>query len=201
MNNFNGIEPHSFFDENTRVRELIDLRRGVQDQLQIADEIKRRLCTKIQGLMTHTLRERIVAIAEVDPELSAYIVALESLNEAISKRNVATVAAPAPIPLEVTKLQALLVSAKDTIKMLQSEQKGTNDRIEILAIKLQSYEQQLALLGTENAQVIQPLQPSPDSSPEPMKKYEIRLEDLPPMPTYDINFDLEESVGADSLLE
>jgi hypothetical protein len=34
-----------------------------------------------------------------------------------------------------------------------------------------------------------------------MKKYEIRLEDLPPMPTYDINFDLEESVGADSLLE
>jgi hypothetical protein len=139
MNNFNGIEPHSFFDENTRVRELIDLRRGVQDQLQIADEIKRRLCTKIQGLMTHTLRERIVAIAEVDPELSAYIVALESLNEAISKRNVATVAAPAPIPLEVTKLQALLVSAKDTIKMLQSEQKGTNDRIEILAIKLHSW--------------------------------------------------------------
>lgn len=222
MNNFSNIEPGSFFEGNERVRDLITLRRELKSVGENSDEIKRELCTRIHGLMNQPLRERIIAISEVDPELSAYIVALQSLNYLVANRTIPpdgfnpgavpqAQSAPAQsVPLEVTKLTAHITSAGELLKLLKSEQAQINDRIEILSLKLQTYGTQLAKLAAEDTTYVQKETNTPVTTNTPVDvtkdtpvttntpvamtapAYDINLKDLPGPPDYSIDFEPDE---------
>lgn len=228
--------PVEYFDSNDRVLALMDMRRNrlalASDSQQHADEIKARLCNKIQELVRSVpgLRARIVAISEIDPELSAYIMALESINAGIwcakckqtKKLVLGTTLSDAPetvqaapptesISLEHTKLQAHLYSAKEEMRLLMQEQTSMKTRFDLLTIKLESYQKRLdeltnSKLGNpNNQQSAQPVHTTQQSN-QPTQKAtsrfaDMKKEDLPPAPDLDINFTAEGGTTADSLLE
>ena len=76
-------DPVEYFDSNDRVLALMDLRRNAVQTQQQADEQKATLCNKIRSLMNLNLRARIVAISEVDPELSSYKIGRASCRERV----------------------------------------------------------------------------------------------------------------------
>lgn len=168
------VDPIEFFNGNDKVLALMNMRRKRQDPQQFADEIRANLCNKIQALVRSIpgLRDRIVAISEFDPELSAYIMALESINNgiwcptckvvkkfgggtnvptgSIESSNVSS--SDEASSLEIAKLQAHLTSAKEELALLKDENKAINSRIELMEIKFGSYTNRLNAVAIPSRQ-------------------------------------------------
>lgn len=166
-------DPVEYFDSNDRVLALMDLRRNAVQTQQQADEQKATLCNKIRSLMNLNLRARIVAISEVDPELSSYIMALESINAGIwcakcktakkfvvgatpeTSQSCGQPAARGEAPsnvsvrkdesfsLECTKLLAHINTAKEEVQLIKQAQNSLNTRADLLTIKIESYQKRL----------------------------------------------------------
>jgi hypothetical protein len=164
-------DPTEFFEGNDRVLALMNMRRRGGDNMQRANEMRATLCNKLQELVRSVpgLRDRIVAVSEIDPELSAYIMALESINSGIWCPTCKTAKKFGGVPtqvseqqsmsalnttpnttqaaraqsderaLEYTKLQAHFRSAKEALSMLSTEHAAMKDRMDLLTIKLESY--------------------------------------------------------------
>ena len=178
------VDPTEFFDGNDRVLALMNMRRRGGDPMQNANEIRANLCNKVQGLVRSVpgLRDRIVAISEVDPELSAYIMALESINNGIwcptckvvkrlggapSEVNAATTQSQQSQStqqtqsqsvsneqlLECTKLQTHFRSAKEEMSLLANEYAQMKNRMDLLTIKLDSYAARINTLMSEQGKV------------------------------------------------
>jgi myosin heavy subunit len=167
------VDPIEFFNENDRVLALMNMRRRVQNPQQTADEIKATLCNKIQELVRSTpgLRDRIIAISDIDPELTAYIIALESINNGIwcptckvvKKFGDAPASSVASQPavrvvddassLEISKLQAHLRSAKEELSLLKDQNKAINNQIELMEIKFGSYVARLNAVTAKESRV------------------------------------------------
>ena len=224
------VDPVEFFDGNDRVLALMNMRRSASSGgQQEADMVKAQLCNKIQNLVRSVpgLRDRVVAISEIDPELSAYITALESINAGIwcskcnrkkdvgtggvstggvstggvstggvgtggvSTKDVSTkdVGTKSGENLEYTKLHAHLQSAKEDITLLMQEQASMKTRFDVLALKIENYQTRLNELAKPTKSV-------------PSRFADIKKEDLPPVPAFDIsNFVPNSNISADSLLE
>ena len=214
------VDPVEFFDGNDRVLALMNMRRSASSGgQQEADMVKAQLCNKIQNLVRSVpgLRDRVVAISEIDPELSAYITALESINAGIwcskcnrkkdvgtggvgtggvstggvSTKDVSTkdVSTKSGENLEYTKLHAHLQSAKEDITLLMQEQASMKTRFDVLALKIENYQTRLNELAKPTKSV-------------PSRFADIKKEDLPPVPAFDIsNFVPDSNISADSLLE
>lgn len=222
------MDPNEFFKNDERVRALIDLRKKQVDPSKNADDIKRTLCEKIFELNQAGvgLRQRIIAISDIDPELSAYISALESINGGIWCAKCNTVKtlglkpiavteiggedAPQPASVDVTKLQAHLYSAQDALGLLIREQKQFQTQIDLLTLKLESYSDELAKIRggprlftdanstTNSGLIINDEVPNVAAPIFPP----IRIEDLPPMPELKLDFTLpEDNISSDFLLE
>lgn len=221
-------DPVEYFDSNDRVLALMDLRRNTVQTQQQADEQKATLCNKLRSLLTVDLRARIVAISEIDPELSSYIMALESINAGIwcakcktAKKFVVgavpttvqsseqTAAPDQSFSLECTKLQAHINTAKEEMQLIKQAQHSMNTRADLLAIKIDSYQKRLdELFRTLGSNVqhrsAEPSKPRDEVPKEPQKKHpllDLKKEDLPPAPTLDISVNIENVSSADSLLE
>ena len=199
------VDPVEFFDGNDRVLALMNMRRSASSGgQQEADMVKAQLCNKIQNLVRSVpgLRDRVVAISEIDPELSACITALESINAGIWgskcnwKKDVGTggvgtkdVSTKSGENLEYTKLHAHLQSAKEDITLLMQEQASMKTRFDVLALKIENYQTRLNELAKPTKSV-------------PSRFADIKKEDLPPVPAFDIsNFVPDSNISADSLLE
>ena len=251
------VDPTEFFDDNDRVIALMNMRRRGGDPIQNANEIRANLCNKLQGLVRSVpgLRDRIVAISEVDPELSAYIMALESINSGIWCPTCKVVkrlgSAPSEVTsqqsqsqsvsnehlLECTKLQAHFRSAKEEMSLIAIEYAQMKNRMELLTIKLDSYAARINTLmsgqeqskddppaerrinrtvrNTDDVDVLVDMQSrvetqgvqsnqNAQSSQAPTRQSVfagLKKEDLPPAPELEINFTVDTSSTADSLLE
>lgn len=241
-------DPAAYFDSNDRVLNLMNMRRGALSGQSQADQIKSVLCAKIQELRGSSLRDRIVAIDLIDPELSAYIAALESINAGIWCRNcksVKTMGAPAggdgvgaiastgnapagtqrsDQSLEVSKLSAHLATAREELSLLAAEYGAMKVRMELLTVKLESYDARLAAVGvsgqavegvtagqSEKVKIAQEhsrpqVQSRVEKIDPPRAKprhalLDLKREDLPPAPEYDLHIEVGDlSASADSLL-
>lgn len=236
-------DPAAYFDSNDRVLSLMNMRRGALGGQSQADQIKSVLCAKIQELRGSSLRDRIVAIDLIDPELSAYIAALESINAGIWCRNcksVKTMGAPAggdgvgtsvstgnapagtqrsDQSLEVSKLSAHLATAREELSLLAAEYGAMKVRMELLTVKLESYDARLTAVGGQCVRTAEtraqesPLQEQPVRSQPHVEKtdpprtkprhalLDLKREDLPPAPEYDLRIEVGDlSASADSLL-
>jgi hypothetical protein len=241
------VDPIEFFDGNDRVLALMNMRRKGPDDMsaersqQRADEIKAALCNKIQELMRSVpnLRDRIVAISEIDPELSAYIMALESINSGIWCPKCKTVKRfggemtsgvgvdstvhssvhSSHDSLEISKLQAHLRTAREELGLLTSENNAMKNRMDLITIKLDSYNKRLNMLSegksvhsqvAKSAETVvkyaETLAKSAETVLQPPARVrhallDLKKEDLPPAPEFDIVFTFGEDSSADSLLE
>jgi hypothetical protein len=209
------VDPTEFFDGNDRVLNLMNLRRNASNTTAHADAIKSTLCNKIQELVHGGvgLRDRIVAISEIDPELSAYIMALESINGGIwcakcgttkslggvVSASTKTLNVPAPTSdqsLEISKLRAHLHSAKEELALLKNENAAINGRLELITVKLDSYNNRISAFTVPTVDTASVHKSAPR---HPL--LDIKKEDLPPAPE-ELKFELPAVFdSADSLLE
>ena len=198
--------------EADRIREQIESRRGLMQRQIASDNIKSKLCDKIQGLKRETpgLAARIYAIEDDDPELFKYIRNLEFINQGIwcprcniqknigKKPDVEVVEEPSPeelnsakLKVERAKLQAELVQVIKNMTAMQSKFDASmtelTANVNDLAARIHNFNK------TENNHVregnaVKPIDELPISSqPVYMESINntVKKEDLPSRPMFD----------------